>query len=62
MLATIIMILASIHYSCFYTFLIILIFLKVLNDISVDGFVQYIKENKCKNIITLAGAGISTCK
>ncbi|XP_072385939.1 NAD-dependent protein deacetylase Sirt2-like isoform X1 [Diabrotica undecimpunctata] len=33
---------------------------KVLNDVSIDGIVNYINENDCKNIITMAGAGIST--
>lgn len=33
---------------------------KRLEELSVDGVVKYIKEGKCKNIITLAGAGIST--
>ncbi|KAL7645609.1 UNVERIFIED_CONTAM: hypothetical protein RMT77_003995 [Armadillidium vulgare] len=33
---------------------------KVLDEVSVDGVVSYIKSGKCKNIITLAGAGIST--
>lgn len=34
--------------------------LQVLDEVSVDGIVSYIKSGKCKNIITLAGAGIST--
>ncbi|XP_050293397.1 NAD-dependent protein deacetylase sirtuin-2 isoform X1 [Anthonomus grandis grandis] len=33
---------------------------KVLNDVSLDGIVDYIQKNGCKNIITMAGAGIST--
>ncbi|CAH1165750.1 unnamed protein product [Phyllotreta striolata] len=33
---------------------------KVLDDFSIDGIVKYMKENDCKNIITMAGAGIST--
>ncbi|KAB7497342.1 NAD-dependent protein deacetylase sirtuin-2 [Armadillidium nasatum] len=33
---------------------------EVLDEVSVDGVVSYIKSGKCKNIITLAGAGIST--
>ncbi|XP_054264098.1 NAD-dependent protein deacetylase sirtuin-2 [Macrosteles quadrilineatus] len=33
---------------------------KVLEDVSVDGIVKLIKEGKCKKIVTLAGAGIST--
>lgn len=34
----------------------------VLKELTIDGIVDYIKQNpKCK-IITMAGAGISTCK
>ncbi|XP_041969747.1 NAD-dependent protein deacetylase sirtuin-2 [Aricia agestis] len=33
---------------------------KVLNEVSLDGIVEWIKSERCKNIITLAGAGIST--
>lgn len=33
---------------------------KILNDVSLDGIVEYIKTKTCKNIITLSGAGIST--
>ncbi|KAG0721368.1 NAD-dependent protein deacetylase sirtuin-2 [Chionoecetes opilio] len=33
---------------------------KVLDEVSVEGVVKYIKSGKCKNIITMAGAGIST--
>ncbi|KAF7280936.1 sirtuin 2 [Rhynchophorus ferrugineus] len=33
---------------------------KVLDDVNLDGIVDYIKKKNCKNIITLAGAGIST--
>ncbi|CAH0551911.1 unnamed protein product [Brassicogethes aeneus] len=33
---------------------------KVLDEVSLDGIVKYIKEKQCKNIITMAGAGIST--
>ncbi|RZC40179.1 SIR2 domain containing protein [Asbolus verrucosus] len=33
---------------------------KVLDEVSLDGIVDYIKKNNCKNIITMAGAGIST--
>lgn len=35
---------------------------KILNNLNLDGIVEYIKENNCKKIITMAGAGISTCK
>lgn len=33
---------------------------KVLTEASVDGVIKYIQEGNCKNIITMAGAGIST--
>ncbi|XP_069995649.1 NAD-dependent protein deacetylase sirtuin-2 [Penaeus vannamei] len=33
---------------------------KVLEEVTVEGVVNYIKSGKCKNIITMAGAGIST--
>jgi NAD-dependent deacetylase sirtuin 2 len=33
---------------------------KVLSDVSVDGIVEYIKSGKCKRIIAMVGAGIST--
>ena len=35
---------------------------QVLEELSVEGVAQYMKSGKCKNIITMAGAGISTCK
>lgn len=35
---------------------------KVLDDVSLDGVVDYFKTKGCKNVITMAGAGISTCK
>jgi NAD-dependent deacetylase sirtuin 2 len=34
--------------------------IKILDDVSMDGIVDYIKKKNCKNIITMAGAGIST--
>lgn len=34
----------------------------VLRKLNLDGIVEYIKENKNCKIITMAGAGISTCK
>ncbi|EFA06770.1 NAD-dependent protein deacetylase Sirt2-like Protein [Tribolium castaneum] len=34
--------------------------IKILDDVSVDGIAVYIKKKNCKNIITMAGAGIST--
>ena len=39
---------------------IIVVVLQVLDDVSLDGVVKFIKSEKCKNIITMAGAGIST--
>ncbi|XP_044744489.1 NAD-dependent protein deacetylase sirtuin-2-like isoform X1 [Coccinella septempunctata] len=33
---------------------------QILDEQSLDGIVKYIQENKCQNIITMAGAGIST--
>lgn len=33
---------------------------RVLDSFDIDGIVNYIKTNKCKNIVTMAGAGIST--
>ncbi|KAJ0173772.1 hypothetical protein K1T71_010921 [Dendrolimus kikuchii] len=33
---------------------------KVLNEVTLDGIVNWIKSDRCKNIITLSGAGIST--
>lgn len=35
---------------------------KVLRELSIDGIVDYIKENENCKIITMAGAGISTCE
>lgn len=35
---------------------------KVLDDVSLEGIVNYFKTKGCKNVITMAGAGISTCK
>lgn len=35
---------------------------KVLDEVNLDGIVKWIKSERCKNIITLSGAGISTCK
>lgn len=34
----------------------------VLDEVTLDGIVKWIKSDRCKNIITLSGAGISTCK
>ncbi|KDR06661.1 NAD-dependent protein deacetylase sirtuin-2 [Zootermopsis nevadensis] len=33
---------------------------KVLTEASVDGVIKYIQDGNCKNVITMAGAGIST--
>ena len=35
---------------------------KILSELNFDGIAEYIKSEKCKNIIVMAGAGISTCK
>jgi NAD-dependent deacetylase sirtuin 2 len=34
---------------------------QLLPEVNFDGVVKYILDGKCKNIITMAGAGISTC-
>ncbi|XP_015608363.1 NAD-dependent protein deacetylase sirtuin-2 [Cephus cinctus] len=33
---------------------------KVLTELSLDGIAEYIKSTRCKNVIVMAGAGIST--
>ncbi|KAI4814947.1 hypothetical protein KUCAC02_005122 [Chaenocephalus aceratus] len=33
---------------------------KVLDDLTLEGVARYIKSGKCKNIICMVGAGIST--
>jgi len=35
---------------------------KILDSPDLDSLVRYVLSGKCKNIITMAGAGISTCK
>ena len=35
---------------------------QVLDEVSFEGVARFIKSGKCKNIITMVGAGISTCK
>ena len=35
---------------------------KLISSFDIDGIADYIKKKKCKNVITMAGAGISTCK
>lgn len=35
--------------------------IKILDSVSLDGIADYVKNKKCKNVITMAGAGISTC-
>lgn len=37
-----------------------ILILKVLDEVSVDAVVRYIKSGDCKNILVMAGAGIST--
>jgi len=37
-------------------------FFQVLEEVNFEGIIKYIKEGKAKRIITMAGAGISTCK
>lgn len=34
----------------------------LLTEVTFEGIVEYIKSGKCKKIVTMAGAGISTCK
>ena len=34
----------------------------VLDEVSFEGVAGFIKSGKCKNIVTMVGAGISTCK
>lgn len=34
----------------------------VISDLTFDGFLQHWKDNGFKKIVTLVGAGISTCK
>lgn len=34
---------------------------KILRELNLDGIVEYIKEKPDCKIITMAGAGISTC-
>jgi len=35
---------------------------KILSEKSIEGIVKYIEEKSVTKIVTLAGAGISTCK
>lgn len=35
---------------------------KILNELNLDGIVEYIKKKSNCKIITMAGAGISTCE
>lgn len=35
---------------------------KVLDEVNLEGIVKWIKSDRCKNVITLSGAGISTGK
>lgn len=36
--------------------------IKVLEEVNLDGIVKWMKSEQCQNIITMSGAGISTCK
>lgn len=33
---------------------------RVLNSFSIEGFVDYMKQHNCNNVIVMTGAGIST--
>lgn len=35
---------------------------QILEEVSFEGVAKYITSGKCQNIITMVGAGISTCK
>lgn len=35
---------------------------KVLHEVNLDGVVKWLKSERCQYVITLSGAGISTCK
>ena len=35
---------------------------QLLEEVTFDGVAKYISSDKCKNIIVMAGAGISTCE
>ena len=34
----------------------------LLDEVTFEGIAKYIKSDKCQKIVTMAGAGISTCK
>ena len=34
----------------------------LLEEVTFEGIAKYIASDKCKNIVTMAGAGISTCE
>ena len=34
----------------------------VLEEVTFEGIAKYIVSDKCQKIVTMAGAGISTCK
>lgn len=36
--------------------------IKVLEEVNLDGIVKWMKSEQCQNVITMSGAGISTCK
>jgi len=35
---------------------------KVFDPLTLEGLAKYIKSDKCKNIVTMVGAGFSACK
>lgn len=35
---------------------------QILKELTIDGIVDYVKSDKCKKVIVMAGAGISTCE
>lgn len=34
----------------------------ILTELSIDGIAEFIKSTGCRKVITMAGAGISTCR
>ena len=35
---------------------------QLLPEVTFEGVARYILSDKCKNVVTMAGAGISTCE
>lgn len=35
---------------------------QILAELSLDGIAEFIKSSGCRKVITMAGAGISTCR